>query len=887
MQTAVKLLALTIILSAGCSAAAEWEPAPGRLMSRFAEDVDPAGPLPEYPRPQMVRDKWLNLNGLWQYAVGPKAEDRPETFDGELPKSFDGEILVPFPIESSLSGVMKRVGEDQRLWYRRAFRVPGDWDGQRVLLHFGAVDWEATVWVDGRKIGTHRGGYDPFVFDVTDALAEGAEHELIVSVWDPTDAGTQPRGKQVNRPGGIWYTPTTGIWQTVWLEPVPQASLVDLRLVPDVDNEKLQVTALCRYRGSGFSVKAIARDGDRQVAEASGKPGQPIDLTLDNPKLWSPDSPQLYDLEVTLIHDGQPVDTVKSYFGMRKIALGQDERGITRMFFNGQPVFQFGPLDQGFWPDGLYTAPTDEALRYDIEMTKKLGFNMVRKHVKVEPARWYYWCDRLGLLVWQDLPNGDKHAPWPHDGREITRSEESTKQYNRELKALVDTHFNCPSIVMWVPFNEAWGQFDTRQTVGWLKSYDPSRLVNSASGGNDYAVGDVHDVHLYPGPDAPPAQVDRAAILGEYGGLGLPLPGHTLLDKKNWGYVSYKNADELTDAYLALLDKMRPMIDSHLSAAIYTQTTDVEVEVNGLMTYDRVITKMDVEKVAEANRQMYLPPKPIDASARAVQSAVAYWRFEDAEPGQLVGNVTDAPKKIGVRDISGHTNHLYAFAKDNAPKFSSDVPAGVVPLTGEKNVGSLDDRAAPGGSATTRDLFTDHGRVRGAVNLNTFQFAQWTVEASLQVAELGRRHVIVGKDGSPDTGPPDTGPPDTGPPDTGPVAPLQVAVNNDGKIEIVAIDSKKSVRCVTGLVVEPDRWYHVAAVCDGKTLKLLVNDGHGYVRQGETTFDGQLLGSTGTWTLGRGWADGALVGDARAVIDEVRISAIALPIEQLLFSGKE
>ncbi len=863
MQTIVKLLALTLILSAGCLTAAEWEPAPGRLMSRFAEDVDPGDPLPEYPRPQLVRDAWLNLNGLWQYAIRPKADDQPE--------SFDGEILVPFPIESSLSGVMKRVGEDKRLWYRREFSVPADWDAQRVLLHFGAVDWEATVWVDGQKVGTHRGGYDPFVFDVTDALADKTEHELIVSVWDPTDAGTQPRGKQVNNPQGIWYTPTTGIWQTVWLEPVPKASVVDLRLIPDIDNNKLEVTALCRYSGSSFSVKAVARDRGRQVAEAAGKPGRPLDLTLESPKLWSPDSPFLYDLEVTLLQDGQPVDTVKSYFGMRKIALGQDEQGITRIMFNGQPVFQFGPLDQGFWPDGLYTAPTDEALKYDIEMTKKLGFNMARKHVKVEPARWYYWCDRLGLIVWQDLPNGDDHAPWPHDGREITRSEESTKQYNRELKALVDTHFNCPSIVMWVPFNEAWGQFDTRETVRWLKAYDPSRLVNSASGGNDYAVGDIHDIHRYPGPDAPPAQVDRAAILGEYGGLGLPLPGHTLLDKKNWGYVSYKNADELTDAYLALLKKMRPMIDSHLSAAIYTQTTDVEVEVNGLMTYDRVITKMDVEKVAEANRRMYLPPKSIDAPARAVQSAVAYWRFEGGEPGQLVGNVTDSPKKIGIRDMADHSNHLYAFAKDNAPKFGRDVPAKVIPLTGEKNLGSLDDRAAPGGSATTRDLYTDHGRVRGAVNLNTFQFAQWTVEASLNVAELGRRHVIVGKDGSQETGP---------------VAPLQLALNADGKIEIVALDSKKTVRRVVGPAIEPNQWYHVAAVCDGKKLKLLVNDGNGYVGQGETEFDGQLIGSTGTWTLGRGWADGKLVGDARAAIDEVRISAIALPKEQLLFSGE-
>src|SRR5688500_7371506 len=379
---------------------AEWQPAKGPLMTRWAKDVSPRNVHREYPRPQLVREEWQNLNGLWDYAITAKNTEQPQTFEGR--------ILVPFPIESALSGVMKRVGETNRLWYRRTFKVPKDWRKDRVLLHFGAVDWEAVVYVNGKEVGGHRGGSDGFSLDITDALKPFDEQELVVAVWDPTDAGPQPRGKQVRNPHAIWYTPTTGIWQTPWLEPVARNGVESLKLVPDIDAGALKLTAKL-HSPANVSIEAAAYDGRRRAAFASGKAGGELNLHLPNAKLWSPDSPFLYNLTVRVLVDGKVVDEVKSYFGMRKIALGKDEKGINRLFLNNKPLFQFGPLDQGFWPDGLYTAPTDEALRYDIEVTKELGFNMARKHVKVEHDRWYYWCDKLGLLGWQDLPNADKH----------------------------------------------------------------------------------------------------------------------------------------------------------------------------------------------------------------------------------------------------------------------------------------------------------------------------------------------------------------------------------------------------------------------------------------------------------------------------------------------
>jgi len=563
--------------------APEWKPARGPLATRWAAQVDPQKTHPDYPRPQMVRPEWVNLNGLWDYAIRPK--------DGDRPAAFDGRILVPFPVESALSGVMKPVKPDQRLWYRRSFELAPPQQGQRWLLHFGAVDWDSTVVVNGRTLGTHRGGYDPFTFDITEALAPGGAQELVVSVWDPTDAGSQPRGKQVLKPGGIMYTANTGIWQTVWLEPVPVLQIESLDIVPDVDAGEVRVTARVSGVKAESQILARAFDGGSEVAGAIGPPGIPLALKIRDPKLWSPDQPFLYRLHVAI----QGGDEVRSYFGMRKISLAKDESGINRLFLNGKPLFQLGPLDQGWWPDGLYTAPTDEALKYDLEITRQLGFNMIRKHVKVEPDRWYYWCDTMGILVWQDMPSGDN------------RDAAAKQQFALELERMIDARRNHPSIVMWVPFNEGWGQHDTPRYVEWIKKHDPTRLVNNASGWTDTGTGDVVDMHNYPGPGMPPTEKNRAAVLGEFGGLGLPLEHHVWVDKNNWGYRSFKNRDELTSAYQDLIGRLRGLAVKGLSAAVYTQTTDCEVEVNGLLTYDRAVIKMPVEATAQAQKTLYLP----------------------------------------------------------------------------------------------------------------------------------------------------------------------------------------------------------------------------------------------------------------------------------------
>lgn len=612
---------LAVLMWLGCSPAwaadKAWQPAKGPLLTRWAADVSPKNAHPEYPRPQMVRKDWQNLNGLWDYAIAAREATRPA--------SWDGQILVPFPIESALSGVMKRVYETNQLWYHRTFTIPRGWKGRNVLLNFGAVDWETRVFVNGKEVGSHRGGYDGFSFDITKALKDSGEQEIVVAVWDPTDAGPQPRGKQVRKPEGIWYTPTSGIWQTVWLEPVDPVHVESLRIVPDVDAGTIGVCLkfpkVEKYVVAGLRIF----DGEQEIKVDGRVAGVETNIVtreilIPNAKLWSPNVPFLYRMEVSLLCCGKSNDVVESYFGMRKISLAKDEQGRLRMCLNNQPYFQLGPLDQGFWPDGLYTAPTDEALRYDIEMTKKLGFNMARKHVKVEPDRWYYWCDKLGLLVWQDMPSGDKSAKWKGpsgvDGEEMQRTPESVAIYERELRALIDGRYNHPCIVTWVPFNEGWGQFDTVRILNLTKQLDPTRLVDGASGGNHFPAGDILDHHQYPGPGVPPPVTDRAMVLGEFGGLGLPIKGHTWQAEKNWGYRSFTNAAALTTAYVGLVEQLPALVRSNgLSAAIYTQTTDVEIEINGLMTYDRAVVKMDEAAVAAANRKVHgspakgLPPK--------------------------------------------------------------------------------------------------------------------------------------------------------------------------------------------------------------------------------------------------------------------------------------
>ena len=600
----------TFLTAVSTAPAQHWKPAAAPLMTRWAKDVTPQNVHSEYPRPQMVRSQWLCLNGLWQLGEAKPGEAPP------VGKNLPGQILVPFPIESALSGVMAQA---ERVWYRRTFEVPEQWRGQRVLLHFQAVDWEANVWVNDKHLGSHRGGYDSFSFDITDALRDGGPQELIVGVFDPTSDGGQPRGKQVKNPSGIWYTSTTGIWQTVWLEPVPAARIDSLILVPDVDGSCLRVTVRGVGTTDNHTVALVARDGS-DMYQAFGGVGAEIKLPIpkEKLKLWSPANPFLYDLTVTLKLGDVTIDRVDSYFGMRKIDLAKDDRGFVRMRLNGEFLFQIGPLDQGFWPDGLYTAPTDIALRADVQITRDLGFNMTRKHVKIEPLRWYYWCDKLGLLVWQDMPSANNKTP------------ADRQQFEVELRRMVEGLRNHPSIIMWVVFNEGWGQHDTERYCELVKKWDPTRLVNNASGWTDKKVGDVIDIHAYPGPAAPQPEPNRASVLGEFGGLGLPIEGHTW-SKKTWGYRHTASSQELTARYQALLRRVYELKESHgLCAAVYTQITDVETECNGLLTYDRAVVKVDLRKVFEANQGRFPQRRMLVPTSQAKGLP---WRYTFEQPG--------------------------------------------------------------------------------------------------------------------------------------------------------------------------------------------------------------------------------------------------------------
>ena len=593
-------LILFILLVTTCSLSAQWQPAGDKLKTKWASEIAVNNVLPEYPRPIMERAEWQNLNGLWNYAILPTGK--------QTPASFDGQILVPFAVESSLSGVQKNVGRDNELWYERTFTVPSKWNNNRVLLHFGAVDWKADVWVNNVKVGQHTGGYTPFSFDITPALAKG-KNTLTVRVWDPTDQGFQPRGKQVNKPEGIWYTPVSGIWQTVWLEPVPEKYIENIRITPDIDKKTLTVKALVNAASSTDKIEVIVKENGKVVASAQSINNLPLEIAMpENMKLWSPDSPSLYDLEVTLWEGGKALDKVNSYTAMRKYSMKRDDKGIVRLQLNNNDLFQFGPLDQGWWPDGLYTAPTDEALAYDIVKTKEWGFNMIRKHVKVEPARWYNHCDRLGMIVWQDMPNGDRGSEWQmhryFDGVERIRSAESEANFRKEWKEIMDYLYSYPSVGVWVPFNEAWGQFKTVEIVEWTKQYDPTRLVNPASGGNHFQVGDMVDLHNYPHPALYLYDAQRATVLGEYGGIGFANKEHLWEPNRNWGYVQFNSSKEVTDEYVKYAEQLKQLIRQGFSAAVYTQTTDVEIEVNGLMTYDRKLVKVDEARVKKVNQEI-------------------------------------------------------------------------------------------------------------------------------------------------------------------------------------------------------------------------------------------------------------------------------------------
>jgi len=628
------------------------------MLTPWSADAQAGRGWQEYPRPQMTRDTWQNLNGQWDYAITP--------YVAPPPQKYDGKIRVPYPVESHLSGVTKPLNPDQRLWYHRTFTIPAAWTGQRVLLHFGAVDWETHVFVNGGIAGSHRGGSTPFSLDITPFLKTGANanassQDIVIAVADPTNAGEQPIGKQRLERGTIWYTPTSGIWQTVWLEPVPaEMSIASINCVPDLDAKTLKLTTMGNHVDTGdrhYAIRARVFDAGKLVTEASGRLNRELTIPIPAPVAWSPDAPHLYDLQIDLYRVPNPfapaatgnaaipppplfgpdeqkyyasipagatrLDSVKSYFAMRKISLGKGPKGVT-IHLNNKPIFQLGALDQGYWPDGLLTPPTETAMRYDLDFLKRAGFNMLRKHIKVEPALYYAYCDKIGLLVWQDMPSGmaqtgrgapeadTQHVRGNAQGEGKKRPEVAAN-FENELREMLDALRPFPSIVVWTPFNEGWGQYDSARIAANVKSCDPTRLVNAASGWLDTGAGDILDYHQYR-PNKLTAEVllrkddRRALVIGEFGGLNHVVEGHRWFpDKLTKNYQGAETLKDYEAGYIMRMERMRDVAKANgLCASVYTQTTDVEGEMNGLLTYDRQVAKLPAERLAEINKSLGL-----------------------------------------------------------------------------------------------------------------------------------------------------------------------------------------------------------------------------------------------------------------------------------------
>lgn len=604
---------LSILLGMNCfaqsreSSSENYQMSPIHICSRWAKDVNSTNTLDQYPRPQLQRGNWQNLNGLWDYAITDSTL--------KAPQNFDGKILVPYPIESALSGVQRKLTPDKCLWYKKTVELPTIQKHNRILLNFGAIDWQSTIFVNNKEIGQHSGGYQNFFYDITLYVKPG-NNTILVKVYDPSDHGPNPHGKQVLNPSNIYYTPSSGIWQTVWLETVSEEHITRLKSTPDIDKGilNLNINTTGKVDGTFFEIAASANGQvvNRKKISANDHQGN-ITIDVPNPRLWSPDDPFLYDLSIKLMKGNKILDEVKSYFGMRKINIQKDEKGADRIFLNNKYTYNLGVLDQGFWPEGLYTAPTDEALSFDIKAIKSLGFNTIRKHIKIEPERWYYHADKLGILVWQDFVNPPHGLP-----------EGSRAIFEKETKETMEQLHNHPSIITWVVFNERWGAYDQERLTNWIKKYDPSRIVDGHSGellyvdnilrepsDSPWIASDMTDVHSYPNPRNAPAQPNKARVIGEFGGVGVPVAGHEWDDMQGWGYVQV-TPNELKDKYTNMMKEIKQLESLGLSASIYTQPFDVEGEENGLITYDREIIKIPVDEIRAVNRKMVNQTKGFD-----------------------------------------------------------------------------------------------------------------------------------------------------------------------------------------------------------------------------------------------------------------------------------
>jgi ribosomal protein S17E len=658
---------LVLLLQYSFIQAQNWAPVPGQIMTNWANDVTPENVWKEYPRPQMVRTDWLNLNGLWDFEI-------TERDTNKIAINYARKILVPFCVESALSGIKETITGKQQMIYRRFFSIPSHWNQKHLILHFEAVDYEAKVWVDGKYVGIHKGGYDHFQFDIAGFLNKDEKHEIKLVVWDPTNEGSQPIGKQAlpairNR---TKYTATSGIWQTVWLEPTNEVAIESIKIIPNIDNGTISLQTKVVGATQGARIKIQAFDQGKEIASSIAAIGEPVSLQLNQPKLWSPTNPFLYDFKLSLINDGKVVDEVSSYFGMRKISMGRDQEGYMRILLNNEIIYQLGPLDQGYWPDGILTPASDQALRYDIAYLKKIGANMDRMHMKVQPERWYYHCDQLGILVWQDMVSPTKFID--------TKSNLNPSDFELEHNITVDQLYNHPSIIQWVLFNESWGQYDTERLTAALKAKDPTRLVINASGWHDKKVGDIRDFHdytIHPAVALVNKNDDRAMVLGEAGGIDLLIPGHLWTPdlkggtkiKTDWsidfkkGIV--KSSDELIEKYKILLDDLFQLKKYGLNAVVYTQISDVEDEISGWMTYDRKVSKLPETTFAALHEQFFKPTMTGKFILPLSINEPQQWNYSFTAPSNdWIKNTTIADFKLGEAPFGIESNNVH---KVNTP----------------------------------------------------------------------------------------------------------------------------------------------------------------------------------------------------------------------------